>query len=260
MLLRRARPLWSASTSCIAMTETRLDVLFLNPELQCKHYAGFAKQRTTRFFASRIHHFGEASNQGKLWQVRTIQVKGEFILIPVIINTGGTSWRLPIISSPAIKEMLLLDSAVVRPSMVSKEGHTTVRRCNKYDVVFPNPLDDDAVEPLMHEWDDDRLKHKEFEKHGVIFNLAGHELAEAILDCDSAAADYLLLVEEGTPAHAEERLQESVRLMAKRYSRQLDLDTATVHANAEREVRAMIESAQTGIPWTETSSTEYCAS
>lgn len=154
--------------SNVAMTETRFDVLFLNPQLRCPPNPRYGA-KLNGFYASPIHHF-----EGKLWQMRVLRdAQGQHYAFPVIINTGGSAYNMPIFCDSVLKKFL--------PNFDRVTWH---RHTSPY-VAFPTPLGD-SFNIALTAWDD--LRAKEIpEEDEMVYNLIGHELAEVIVACQVIA-------------------------------------------------------------------------
>ena len=218
------------------MTETRVEVLFLNPSLCCPDHQDYGKE-CNEFFASTIFRFS-----GKLWQLRTVikkdaeKKKDKYFLFPFVINTGGSAWNRPIMSDEALQCM---DKAFSR----------TAPERAKCGIVMPTPLGD-MIDPTQQVWDDDRKANTAYTKCPVKYNLVGHELAGAI-DVINALVMWRRLTDDaadGPHLDPDAVLAYDLHRAAKTHAHDLHLNDGVLYTLMRREASAMSSS---GSEWTE---------
>jgi hypothetical protein len=136
---------------------TRLSILFLNPKMCAPQNNPFYGAQVKSFVSSNIFKFGEKS-----WQLRSIWMpeKG-WILIPFILNSGGSPWNEPILSDPVLKH-LGLDRSIDMDKQIP---------------FIPQPLGKIRF-PLQFQWNEKR--NLSIPQNDLRFNLLGGSLAECI--------------------------------------------------------------------------------
>ena len=156
------------------MTETRLDVLLLSPQLRPPISQLYLRE-ATGFYASRIHYF-----KGKNWQIRSLKDgRGCFFIVPVIINTGSSAYNRPIISDVLLRHFIpKFDRAI------SGEKST------KGKIHLPTPLGDDFNLGAQG-WNDAREKDCCLHVfQGIWLEFPNLHLVIAILFCPAGAGQH----------------------------------------------------------------------
>ncbi|CAE7429017.1 BTU1, partial [Symbiodinium necroappetens] len=206
------------------MTETRLDVLFLNSLLHPPANNRYLAE-VSQFYVSRIHTFG-----GKCWQLRTLRSSsGTRHIVPIIVSTGGSAYNMPIFNE-RVRSLFLPDYNKRKGMKGDWRGRRTTDA-----VQFPTPLGD-GISIASGEWDTERAEEIYTREEGVIYNLVGHELAKVIDECDGLAGNLKVLADKGkSQSFIQEFREEAIEATAKRFEAQ----GATVSA-IEREVSSML--------------------
>ncbi|OLQ03004.1 hypothetical protein AK812_SmicGene14082 [Symbiodinium microadriaticum] len=164
-----------AADQGMPMTETRLDVLFLNSLLHPPANNRYLAE-VNQFYVSRIHTFG-----GNCWQLRTLRSSsGTRRIVPIIVNTGGSAYNMPIFNE-RVRSFFLPDYNKRKGMKGDWRGRRTTDA-----VQFPTPLGD-GISIASGEWDTERAEEIYTHEEGVIYNLVGHELAKVIDECDGLA-------------------------------------------------------------------------
>ncbi|CAE7813901.1 unnamed protein product, partial [Symbiodinium necroappetens] len=213
-----------AADQGMPMTETRLDVLFLNfllhPPANNRYLA-----EVNQFYVSRIHTFG-----GNCWQLRTLRSSsGTRRIVPIIVNTGDSAYNMPIFNE-RVRSFFLPDYNKRKGMKGDWRGRRTTDA-----VQFPTPLGD-GISIASGEWDTERAEEIYTHEEGVIYNLVGHELAKVIDECDGLARNLKGLVEDGkSQSFIQEFREEAVKQTAKGFA----AHGATV-STIEREVSSML--------------------
>ncbi|CAE7593524.1 PKD2, partial [Symbiodinium necroappetens] len=214
------------------MTETSLDVLFLNHSLRPPLNELYLKE-TKAFYASKIHFFN-----GKHWQLRTLTANEKHYIVPILVNTGGIAYNRPIFAD--FVQMHFLPN--YQRSMW--HGHT------KRHVQIPTPLGDGmSIDQVWPGGGGNRFgTEEELRKpSSIAFNLVGHELAEVIVECNGLVGNLESMTERGRPReYLQEVRQDMIQATAERFAKQ----GATVDT-IEREISAM--SADPMTTWDEAS-------
>lgn len=131
------------------------DILFLNPTMQPRMSTSYgAKARG--FFVSPIMSFN-----GKMWQLRTVCLRGQHYVAPFIVNGGGVCARQPILSAAFVR--------------VIGGEHSNCDRA----LAVESPLGDLTA---FSEWDDTRS-----DEATVMHNLVGHGLADLLQKLEFAS-------------------------------------------------------------------------
>lgn len=131
------------------------DILFLNPTMQPAPSSSYGA-RARGFFVSPIMSFN-----GKMWQLRTVRLRGQHYVAPFMINGGGITARQPILAQAFVAhiggELSNVDKALAVES----------------------PLGDLTT---FSPWDDVRA-----DDATIVHNLIGHGLADLLQKLEFAA-------------------------------------------------------------------------
>ena len=135
-----------AADQGMPMTETRLDVLFLNSLLHPPANNRYLAE-VNQFYVSRIHTFG-----GNCWQLRTLRSSsGTRRIVPIIVNTGGSAYNMPIFNE-RVRSFFLPDYNKRKGMKGDWRGRRTTDA-----VQFPTPLGD-GISIASGEWDTERAE------------------------------------------------------------------------------------------------------
>jgi hypothetical protein len=145
---------------------TSLNFFFANPRQACPRNPLYGA-KVKGFGSSIIHQFGQEAGEGKLWQLRSVQVgkTKDWFILPFVINTGGSPWNKPIISEQS-KNIIGLNEIHHKES----QNQSQILR-------MPTPLGIIPA-PLSQDWD--CYGRNAIQSDDVRFNLVGQELAHII--------------------------------------------------------------------------------
>jgi len=141
---------------------TTANVLFFRDGLLPPPSVWYGAVSPRGFRLSRIFNFGDSSSDdGKKWQLRTVNYGCHSFIVPFVINSGGVHGYRPIVGTPLLRTIGALPPNVDRAAWENLSGGVPL-------VTVPSPLGE-----LRHfqDWDYERGSSVTID---VRYNLMGH--------------------------------------------------------------------------------------
>lgn len=140
-----------------------LPILTMNPQI-CPPVNHLYGCEVSDFVVSPIFNFN-----GKPWQLRSFRISGKFYLLPVLINTGGSTWNKPIFHDNVMKRFNLDRKRIVNRD----RDHSDL-----FEVISPLGK---ISRPLEELWPETHRVMVDVHEKDLRFNLFGHELAQVFV-------------------------------------------------------------------------------